>query len=182
MTGGVPELHERVAAGRLLSTTAAHVSRSLDSFCSWLLLGVGAAYTFVLSNLASLQSLIAVDSVRTSLYLLLAAIAVGVIQRWLAATVAASCATSEKADEIGRSLADQDIEVDFAVVFREMERGLFYPAKWIARRSLRKAMEGDYAVGGRVAAALSQAQAWLTFLLVALVISALAVTAGGVQV
>jgi hypothetical protein len=166
----------------LLSTTAAHVSQSLDSFCSWLLLGVGATYTFVLSNLASLQDLIAVASVRASLYLLLAAIAVGVVQRWLAATVAASCATSEKADEIGCNLSAQEVEVDFAVVFREMQRGLFYPAKWMARRSFKKAMKGDFAVGGRLAAALSQAQAWLTFLLVALVIAALAVTASGIQV
>ncbi len=182
MTEDFPELHERVTAGRLLSTTASQVSERLDSFCSWLLLGVGGAYSLVFANLASLQGLISTHSIRTSLQLLLAAIVLGIVQRWLAAMVAAGSATAEKAERIGRELADQDINIDFKVVFREMERGLYYPAKWFARGSFEKAMSGDFAASGRVTAYISQIQSWLALVLVGFVVAAIAVTACGVKV
>ena len=182
MTDQSSELHERVTAGRLLATSAAQISAHLDSFCSWLLIGVGGAYTLVLANLDSLQQLISPRSLQKSLLLLLIAIVFGVFQRWLAAIVAASAATGEKADQIGKDLAAQDIDVDFKVVFREMERGTYYPAKWIVRRSFNKAMAGDFAISGRVAAAISQIQSVLAFILAGFVVAAIAVTVCGVKV
>ena len=177
-----PELHERIMAGRLLAVSAAQISSHLDSFCSWLLLGVGGGYALVLANLASLQGFIAPQSLQTSLFLLLVAIAFGVLQRWLAAIVAASTASGEKAEEIGKELADRDIDVDFRIVFREMERGTYYPAKWMVRRSFNKAMSGDFAAGGRITALISQIQSALAFVVVGLVVAAIAVTAYGVKV
>ena len=182
MTDQIPELHERVTAGRLLATTAAQISAHLDSFCSWLLIGVGGAYSLVLANLDSLQKLVSPRSIQISLLLLLIAIVLGVFQRWLAAIVAAGAATGEKAEQIGRELAAQDINVDFRIVFREMERGTYYPAKWMVRRSFAKAIAGDFAASGRVAAALSQIQSGLALVLVGFVVAALAVTVFGVQV
>ncbi|WP_149364050.1 hypothetical protein [Rhodanobacter sp. T12-5] len=182
MNEDIPHLHERVTASRLLSTTAAEISGKLDAFCNWLLLGVGAAYTLVFSHWAELRSLIAPCTLQISLALLLAAIVVGIFQRWLAAMVASSFATSEKSSQVGAELAARGIEVDFAVVFSEMERGLFYPAKWIARSSFKKAVAGDLAAGGRLAAYISQIQSWLAFALVGLVVAAVAVTVSGVKV
>jgi hypothetical protein len=114
--------------------------------------------------------------------LLLIAIVLGVFQRWLAAIVAASAATGEKAEQIGKELATQDIEIDFKVVFREMERGIYYPAKWMVRRSFNKVMSGDFAASGRVAAAISQIQSGLAFVLVGFVVAAIAVTVCGIKV
>lgn len=182
MSEEIPNLHERVTAGRLLSTTAAQVSGRLDAFCSWLLFGVGAAYALVLAHWAGLQGLVASHSLQLSLALLLAAIVVDIFQRWLAAMVAASCATAERAGQLGAELAARGIDLEFSVVFSEMERGLFYPARWIARSSYKKAMAGDLAAGGRLAAYISQVQSWLALSLVGLVVAAVAVTVLGVKV
>lgn len=182
MTDQSAELHERVTAGRLLATAAAQISAHLDTFCSWLLIGVGGAYALVLTNLDSLQQLVSLRSLQKSLLLLLIAIVIGVFQRWLAAIVAANAATGEKAEQIGKDLAERDIEVDFKVVFREMERGTYYPARWMLRRSFNKAMSGDFAASGRITAAISQIQSVLAFVLVGFVVTAIAVTVYGVKV
>ena len=182
MSDELPEIHERVTAGRLLSLVAAHVSEHMGSFGSWLLIGVGATYSLVLANLASVQQFVLLSSIRAGLLLLLAAVVLGVLQRWLAAIVGASSAAAEKADKIGRDLAEQDIEIDFKVLFREMERGTYYPAKWIVRRSYEKAMAGDLAVSGRLSAGIAQVQSFLVLAQVAVAVSAIAVIACGVKV
>lgn len=171
-----------MTAGRLLATAAAQISAHLDSFCSWLLIGVGGAYALVLANLGSVQQLVSPRSLQKSLLLLLIAIVIGVFQRWLAAIVSASAATGEKAEQIGNDLAAQDIELDFKVVSREMERGTYYPAKWMVRRSFNKAMSADFAASGRIASAISQIQSMLAFILVGFVVAAIAVTVFGVKV
>jgi hypothetical protein len=117
-----------------------------------------------------------------SLQLLLVAIVLGVLQRWLAALVMAGSASTEKAEQIGRELAELNVVVDFKVIFREMERGLYYPGKWFARSNFQKAMSGDFAASGRMAAHISQVQSWFAFGLVLLVMAAISVTICGVKV
>jgi len=182
MGDDLPELHERVTAGRLLSLVAAHVSEQMGSFGSWLLIGVGATYSLVLANLASVQQFVALSSIRTGLLMLLFAVIFGVLQRWLAAIVGASSAAAEKADKIGRDLAEQGVDIDPKVLFREMERGTFYPAKWIVRSSNEKVITGDFAAGGRISAGISQIQSFLVLIQVGLSVSAVAVIACGVKV
>ncbi|UYK76877.1 hypothetical protein NG825_00235 [Xanthomonas sacchari] len=182
MADEFPEIHERVTAGRLLSLAAAHVSEHMGSFGTWLLVGVGATYSLVLANLASVQQFVSLWSVRSGLLLLLAAVALGVLQRWLAAIVGASSAAAEKADKIGRDLADQDIDLDFQVLFREMERGTYYPAKWIVKRSYSKVMAGDFAAFGRMSAGIAQVQSYLVLAQVGCALAAIASIAFGVKV
>ena len=136
----------------------------------------------MLANLDSLQQLVSPRSLQKSLLFLIIAIVLGVFQRWLAAIVAANAATGGKAEQIGKDLAAQDIEVDFKIVLREIERGIYYPAKWMVRRSFNKAMSGDFAASGRIAAAISQIQSGLAFILVGFVVAAIAVTVCGVNV
>ncbi|MFC3552479.1 hypothetical protein ACFOLC_15855 [Lysobacter cavernae] len=182
MSDELPEIHERVTAGRLLSLVAAHVSEHMGSFGNWLLVGVGATYSLVLANLASVQQFVSLWSIRTGLLLLLAAVILGVLQRWLAAIVSASSAAAEKSDKIGHALAEQDIDIDFRALFREMERGIYYPAKWIVRRSFNKAMSGDFAAAGRMSAGISQVQSFLVLAQAGFAIAAIATIARGVKV
>lgn len=182
MSDEIPELHERVAAGKLLSLVASHVSEHIGSFGSWLLIGVGATYSLVLANLASVQQFVSLLSIRTGLLLLLAAVIFGVLQRWLAAIVGASSALAEKGEKIGRELSEQEIEIDFKVLFREIERGIYYPAKWIVQRSYNKVLSGDLAAAGRMCAGISQIQSFLVLIQVGLAVSAIAVIAYGVKV
>lgn len=175
-----PELYERITAGRLLSLTAARTSAHMGSFGDWLLVGVGAAYSLILANLASVQEFVCLSSIRKGLFLLLVAIVLGVLQRWLSAIVAASAAAAEKAEMIGHDLADKDI--DFKIVFREMERGTYYPARWIVRRSLEKVMSGDFAASGRMSFGIAQVQSGLVFAQAGFAVAAVAVTAYGVKV
>ena len=182
MGNELPEIHERVTAGRLLSLASAHVSEQLSSFGSWLLVGVGATYSLVLANLASVQQFVSLWSIRTGLLLLLAAIVLGVLQRWLSAIVSASSATAERADKIGRDLSDQDIELDFRVLFREMERGIYYPAKWFVHRSYQKLMEGDFAASGRLSAGIAQAHGFLVLAQMGFALAAIGTIARGLKV
>lgn len=181
MSDQYQEMHERITAGRLLTTTAGQISMHLDSFCSWLLLGVGGAYALIFSSFESLEYLISSSSLQVSLLLLLVAIVLGVFQRWLAAIVAASVATSAKAEQIGKDLAERNLEVDFKVIFREVERGTYFPAKLMARCSFKKALDGDFAASGRIAAAIAQIQSLLAFVLVGFVVAAIAVTVFGLK-
>lgn len=176
------EIHERVTAGRLLSLVAAHVSEHMGSFGTWLLVGVGATYSLVLANLASVQQFVSLWSIRSGLLLLLAAVVLGVLQRWLAAIVGASSAAAEKSDKIGRDLAEQDIDLDFQVLFREMERGTYYPGKWIVKRSYRKVMAGDFAASGRMSVGIAQVQSFLVLAQVGFALAAIATIACGVKV
>jgi hypothetical protein len=182
VTDEFPEIHERVAAGRLLSLVAAHISEHMGSFGTWLLVGVGATYSLVLANLASVQQFVSLWSIRSGLLLLLAAVVFGVLQRWLAAIVGASSAVAEKSDKIGRDLSEQEVDLDFQVLFREMERGTYYPAKWIVKRSYRKVMAGDFAASGRMSAGIAQVQSLLVFAQVAFALAAIATIACGVKV
>jgi len=154
----------------------------MGSFGTWLLVGVGATYSLVLANLASVQQFVSLGSVRSGLLLLLTAVVLGVLQRWLGAIVGASSAAAEKADKIGRDLADQDINLDFQVLFREMERGTYYPAKWIVKHSFSKVMAGDIAASGRMSASIAQIQSFLVLAQVAVAIAAIATIACGVKV
>lgn len=182
MADGFSEIHERVTAGRLLSLVATHVSDQMGSFGTWLLVGVGATFSLVLANLASVQQFVSLWSVRSGLLLLLTAVVLGVLQRWLGAIVGASSAAAEKADKIGRDLADQDINLDFQVLFREMERGTYYPAKWIVKHSFSKVVAGDLAASGRMSARIAQIQSFLVLAQVTVAIAAIATIACGVKV
>lgn len=95
--------------------------------------------------------------------------------------VAAGDAVSEKASQIGKELSERGIEIDFQVVFLEMEKGLFYPAKWLARRSFKKAVSGDFAASGRFYAAVSQVQSWLALFLMGFIVAAITETICGVN-
>lgn len=182
MADGLPEVHERFAAGRLLALAAAHGSEHMGSFGTWLLVGVGATYSLVLTNLASVQEFVELWSIRSGLLLLLVAVVLGVLQRWLAAIVGASSAVAEKSAMIGRDLSEQGIDLDFSVLFREMERGTYYPAKWVVRRNYSKAVAGDLAVAGRMSAGIAQVQSLLVLVQVGFALAAIATIACGVKV
>lgn len=182
MDGPHPELHERVMAGRLLSLAAARLSSNIGSFGSWLLVGVGAAYSLILANLSSIQEFVALNSIQNGMVLLLISVVLGVIQRWLAAIISGSCESAEAAERIGRELADDEIELDFKVVFREIESATYYPAKWMVRRSFEKAMSGDFAASGRLSGKLAQIQSVVVFAQVGFSVAAIGVIGGGLNV
>ena len=177
-----PELHERITAGRLLTLAASHTSESLSSFGNWLLIGVGATFSLVLANLGALQSFVELASIRLGLIFLLVAIVLGVLQRWLAAITSANFAVSEKAAAIGASLDEQGIDLNFEVLFREIERGLYFPGKWLAQRGSKKVLAGDFAAAGRVSAAIAQVQGLLVIVQVLVSVAAIGVVAWGVKV
>lgn len=176
------ELHERIAAGQLLSLGAHRISEQLSSLSGWMLVGFGGAYTLVFANYASLQEVVSLHSLHTSLFLLLIAFVFGVLQRWLAAMIAASAATAEKAEEIGSKLAKIGRDIDFKVMFREMEKGVYYPSRWVVRRSFERAMAGDFAASGRLSAGLSQVQMFFVAVQTGFAIAAAAVVACGFKV
>jgi hypothetical protein len=176
------EVHERVTAGRLLTLMAHKASEQLDSMSGWMLVGFGGAYALVFANYTSLQQLVSGRSLHFSLLLLLVAFAFGIVQRWLAAIIAASAGAAKEAEKIGAKLGKKNIPLDIKVVFREIEKGIYYPARWIVRRSFTKAIAGDFAAAGRLSAALSQIQTLLVAIQACFAIAATVVMAYGFKV
>lgn len=177
-----PKIQERIIAGRLLSLASAQISSNLGSFGSWLLVGVGAAYSLILTNLSSIQTLIELGSIQTGMAFLLVSVVLGVIQRWLAAVICSGCKSAEAAGKIGKESAYLDITLDFKTIFQEMEKGTYYPAKWIVRRSFKKAMSGDFAASGRLNARLAQIQSLVVFVQVGFSVAAIGILGSGLKV
>lgn len=174
--------HAKILAGKVLTITAAAISEPLNNFSSWMLAGLGAAYSLVFANMAALQNFVSVHSIRNGLILLLIALPLGLFQRLLAAQISASSAVSEKVEAATEKLLSKNVKLDLDVFNVEMEKGLFFPFSFFMRWGIKKARAGDFAVSGRLAARLSQIQTWTVFIQTVVVIGAVVVIISGLKV
>ncbi len=141
------DVHEKVLASALLSEAAGKCSASLDSFSSWLLGGFAAALVFLISNVGSLQAHLPVIALRAAGRLFLIAVVLGLVEKYIATVLRGAAEASAAGREIGEKFAEFDL--DFKIVFGELEKAMFPPLKWFVRRSLAKAQSGDFAASAR---------------------------------
>lgn len=166
-------------ANQLLTRAARAASESLDTYSGWMLAGFGAAFSLALANIQTVSKFVAVASLRRSAFLFLAALMVGVVQKFLASLVASSAAAGLEGEALGQANATAGVDLDFAVVFGEMERAILFPFRWVVKRALGKVPPEDLTVGGRMCFMLSQIQGWLVLAesILALVAAAIIVQA-----
>ena len=169
---------ESILIGELLSLMSFAVTSSLEKFSSWLLVGFGAAFALILSNIEIVSKFIPVQDIKTGVLLYLIALASGVIQRWLAVGVMAGAMASKEAKELGANASDT---VNINNVLTEIENVTLYPQKWFIRYQYNKLRRGDLAATGRMLAVMAQLQSYLVLIQGGLVISSIIVMVFGIN-
>lgn len=161
MTEPKDNTQESIVAGKMLGIMAISVTTSLESFSGWLLAGSGAAFALMLTNIESVSNFILIASIKQAVFLFLIALAAGVIQRWLGASVRAGSLSSTDSEKLGQELPEG---FDLSVVLKHVEQASFYPQRWLIAWQFKKLQAGDFAVSGRVVAKMAQIQGFLVLI------------------
>jgi hypothetical protein len=158
MADDEPPLNEMTAAQQTLLAATRRVSGALPAFSTWLLGGLGAAFTLVVSNIDKVSQFIEITHVRFGLIVFLISLGVAVLATYLSTIVKTVLGAQEDGEAIARRIT---ADFDVALFISEYERGLLPPIRWIARSSMNKAKAGDIVAAARMIAKLSQVQALL---------------------
>lgn len=160
-----PKPQDSLFAGKLLVAMAAKLSSELSTFSGWMITAFGALLGVMLANIESVTKFIPVKALGWSVSIFLSAVALHVIQRYLASIVAGSVAAGEAAEAI-----PPHDNVDMRYVLGQLEQSTLWPTRLLVRWSNSKIANGDLAVAGRMNARLAQIQAWLVFFQLGLVL------------
>jgi hypothetical protein len=174
--------NERSAASLTLLAVTRRVSESLPTFSGWLMGGFGAGFSLVLANLETVSKFVGLAHIRFGLLVFLAGLVFAVLGNYLSMIVRAAVDSQGDGEVIANAISKSEIKFDVALYAAEFERGLFPPHRWIARRSMRKAMSGDTLAAVRMIAKLSQAHAMCVVLQGLLAIAAALALAIGLKV
>ena len=147
---------ESILAGRLMMLMAGKVTEGLSKFASWLVGSFTAVLAFLLANLDTVSKFMPATTLGFAGKLLVGALAIHVIQRYLALLVAGSVASAKEAE----SLAFPE-GLNMNSVMRQIESSTFWPARILVRNNFAKLQNGDFAAPGRMMATLTQIQGLL---------------------
>jgi hypothetical protein len=178
----LPDIQARVAAGRILSIAAGRVSAALDQFSGWLLSGFGVGFALLVANIDQVSKHVTIQSLQGALSFYLGALGIGVFAKLLSAMVTAGAEAAERGSDIGRDLAEREVQINVRHMFQESEKAFFWPMRWWVAAAFRKVEAGDFAAGGRMHTKIAQVQAVLVLLEVVLAASSIVVLACGLAV
>ncbi|MBI2396286.1 MAG: hypothetical protein HYV17_00700 [Xanthomonadales bacterium] len=132
------EIDTRRAAGEILSIAAESGSASIDKFSTWLMVGLAAFFSLILTEIKSGNALegFGEEAILGSRFFL-ASCAAGFIARYLAAIVSGTAASRAAADKYK---APGEIDVDLFVA--EIVRGYHIPVRWLVQWSMSKFLAG----------------------------------------
>jgi hypothetical protein len=154
-------LSEHMAAKETLLAATRRVGDALPPFSKWLLVGTGAAFTLVLSNIGTVSKFIMITHIRFGLIVFLLSLAIAVLATYLATIVKAALASLDDGEALGKKIGTQKKRFDIALYVSEYQRGLIPPIRWFARAAMNNAKSGDIVAVARMIAKLSQVQALL---------------------
>jgi len=177
--GDIPHLQEKVLAGRLLTAGASKTSAALDSFASWLLGGFAAAFALILSSDSTIGRYIFEEDLKFAGSIFLWAAGITIIEKYLSAIIRGAAEVAAQAEDAVLKLAADGVELNFAIVFQEVQSAVVRPARWIVARSQAKLIGGDFAVSGRNLFRCAQAQGLLVLVSAALLLAALSILLRG---
>ncbi len=156
-----PSLNEKTAAQQALLAATRRVGEALPAFSTWLLGGLGAAFTLVLANIEKVSKFIEITHIRFGLIIFLISLCVAVLATYLSTIVKAALGAQEDGEALGKKIISSASNFDVSLFMSEYERGLLPPIRWLVRSSMNKAKAGDIVAGARMIAKLSQVQALL---------------------
>lgn len=172
-------LQEKVLAGSLLTAGAGVAARVIDSFVSWLVAGAGAALALIIGNLSELEPYLSIAVIKSVATILLAAVILTVAEKYLASLVVGAAESSARAAEVGRQAAENGLDLEFEVVFEELEAATLPPMRWLVGRSVGKVKGGDFATSGKNFARCAQWQGLIALAVALLVVLAIGLVACG---
>ena len=172
---------ERAVAQRALIAGARSVNATLPLFSVWLSAGCGAAFVLVLVNIGTVLKFVSSSSIRWGFALFLASLALAVISRYLSTIIGTALTAINEGEAIAGTIQQPNQEFDAAKFAIEYERGLWPPARWFARASIKKATNGDIVAGARMVAKFSQFHGYVVFLQSVVAIAAVGVFAFGLR-
>jgi hypothetical protein len=153
------EIQANIFAGQALVVATNRVSASLDTFSGWLAAGFGAALALFIANLDTVSDFVSLESIKCAAFLFLASAFLAVIDKFLAAFIAAGTTTATEGAALGKDLAERGVEFDVPAFFSEIARALFWPLSAFARRAFAKVGTGDFAGPSRMYTKAAQIQA-----------------------
>lgn len=176
------ETQANILAGQLLILATQRVSASFDTFSGWLVAGFGAALALFIANLDTVSKFASLSSLKFASFLFLVSAALAVIDKLLAALIAAGTTAAVEGAALGKDLEERGIEVDISRLFSETERALLWPGSLFARRAFAKAQSGDFAGPGRMYTKVAQVQAIVVIIQAVLSLAAAGVIVRGLAV
>jgi len=173
------ETQASILAGQLLILATQRVSASFDSFSGWLAAGFGAALALFIANLDTVSKFASVSSLKYASFLFLLSVVLSVIDKMLAAFIAAGTTAAIEGAALGKDLGERGIEIDISKFFSETKRALFWPGSLFARRAFAKTQVGDFAGPGRMYSKVAQVQAFVVIIQAILSLAAAVVIVRG---
>lgn len=167
-----PDLHlqEKILAGHLLTNAADRAAAVIDAFVNWLLVGAGGLLGLIISNLDDLVQYVPAASVKSAATWFLVATGLAIFEKYLFSLLSGAAETQPAAVELVQRRADKKVELDFSVVFREIEVATLWPMRWFVRWSFAKTQKGDFPVAARFYFRCAQTQGFLALLILACVL------------
>jgi hypothetical protein len=178
----IEHLQEKFFASTLLTLGAGKSSAAADSFSGWILAGFAAVLTFLLGNLDSLGTYLPITTLRNAAYIFVAAIVPAALAKVISVVVVGASEAAALGREVGKSAADQGIDLDLSVALRECEKAFFPPMNQLIKRSLKKMERGDLAASARGLTKWTQVQVMLVLLEVFLITWAAIVLVRGLAI
>ena len=117
------ESQATVLAGQVLLVATQKVSASFDSFSGWLVTGFGAVVALFIANLEAVSKFASLASIKCAASLFVASAVLAVVDKLLAAFIAAGTAAGIEGAAIGKELARNNIEIDVTTFFAQTETG-----------------------------------------------------------
>ena len=158
----IKNIHDQNFVNILRAKTNECVSPIIDHFSSWLIGGYGAAAALLVSQYNSVSNHINISVIQDFLLLLMLALIMAVIQKFISSLVISNARASIVGVELGRDASENNIDLDFEFIFNEIEKSIFPISRWFVRRSLRKVLKGDLMANSRNIVRLLQVQGLIT--------------------
>ena len=176
------EIQASVFAGQALTAATNRVSASLDTFSGWLAAGFGAALALFIANLDSVSKFVSLESVKCASFLFLISALLAVINKLLAAFIAAGTTAAAEGAALGKDLRERGVELNVPAFFSNIEQALFWPLSRFANRAFAKASDGDFAKPSRMYTKAAQLQALVVITQAALSLAAAVIIVCGMAV
>ncbi|HTF94729.1 MAG TPA: hypothetical protein VL995_01230 [Cellvibrio sp.] len=173
----IENLQEKAFVSSLLFESVGKASAMIDTFSNWLLGGFAASIAFLIGNFSTISGKVPNSSLKCIIYLFLAVLVVGVIQKYLATIVMSASAGAAVGRELGTKYAENGVELDVDVVFAESASAILPPIRYFVRNSFKKASAGNITAAARSFTIIAQVQGLLTLLQAAIIFYAVALIA-----
>jgi prepilin signal peptidase PulO-like enzyme (type II secretory pathway) len=143
---------EQSIASAMLYQTAGLVSKSLDTFASWLIAGFGAAVALLVTNHEA--RLVLPDYViRDGAHWFLLAVSAAIVQKYLSVVVTGAASGAEAGAKLVTEYLERHPEsarhLDLPFIVAQMQQGTLWILRWLSAGAHKRALAGDIVTSAR---------------------------------